>query len=264
MKNMTSCKRVSFGNKGSMVETLIIEEIPCLAEQDVGLHNNNNVFKSPENCIKAKSQSDCRHVTIVITDTSEDQHSSTSGDSPFHPVEERPGSPSGTEGSWPLKRSQSIDSRDNPFLPGGNLSKEADEILSKAKIIRDTFILTDAEVASGGTTSDSSTRSPPKTKNVQAHSPSSPTKGNARSKTALNGNNYFSNNSTTPVCETMAQNEVSKTESSVVQNASSSPSKTRTNENGQLDSEKTLTPRSVGTPEEEPEKKKHNKCCAVM
>ena len=35
----------------------------------------------------------------------------------------------------------SLESRDNPFMPGGELSHEADDILKRATIIRDTFTL---------------------------------------------------------------------------------------------------------------------------
>ena len=34
-----------------------------------------------------------------------------------------------------------MESRDNPFLPGGELSKEADDLLKRATIIRDQFLL---------------------------------------------------------------------------------------------------------------------------
>ncbi|KAL8557955.1 hypothetical protein ACOMHN_052455 [Nucella lapillus] len=34
-----------------------------------------------------------------------------------------------------------LESRDNPFLPGGDLSKEAEELLKKATIVRDKFFL---------------------------------------------------------------------------------------------------------------------------
>ncbi|KAK7479839.1 hypothetical protein BaRGS_00028919 [Batillaria attramentaria] len=37
----------------------------------------------------------------------------------------------------------SLESRDNPFLPGGDLSKEAEELLKKATIVRDKFYLDD-------------------------------------------------------------------------------------------------------------------------
>ncbi|XP_078317839.1 uncharacterized protein LOC111120832 isoform X3 [Crassostrea virginica] len=44
-------------------------------------------------------------------------------------------------GIWPVKRSASLESRDNPFKPDGELCKEAEDILKRATIIRDTFIL---------------------------------------------------------------------------------------------------------------------------
>ncbi|CAL1531145.1 unnamed protein product [Lymnaea stagnalis] len=46
---------------------------------------------------------------------------------------------------WPLKRSQSLESRDNPFLPGGDLSREAEDLLRRATIIRDNFYLNEEE-----------------------------------------------------------------------------------------------------------------------
>ncbi|XP_060077858.1 uncharacterized protein LOC132557376 isoform X4 [Ylistrum balloti] len=39
-----------------------------------------------------------------------------------------------------------LESRDNPFVPGSDLCKEAEEILQKATIIRDRFILRDEAV----------------------------------------------------------------------------------------------------------------------
>ncbi|GFR68058.1 hypothetical protein ElyMa_000267200 [Elysia marginata] len=39
----------------------------------------------------------------------------------------------------------SLESRDNPFLPGGELSKEAEDLLSRATIIRDNFYLNEEE-----------------------------------------------------------------------------------------------------------------------
>ena len=39
----------------------------------------------------------------------------------------------------------SLESRDNPFLPGGDLSREAEELLSKATIVRDKFFLEQQE-----------------------------------------------------------------------------------------------------------------------
>lgn len=39
----------------------------------------------------------------------------------------------------------SLESRDNPFIPGGSLDQEAADILKRATIIRDQFILSDNE-----------------------------------------------------------------------------------------------------------------------
>ncbi|XP_012943124.1 mediator of RNA polymerase II transcription subunit 13 [Aplysia californica] len=39
----------------------------------------------------------------------------------------------------------SLESRDNPFLPGGDLSREAEDLLSRATIIRDNFYLNEEE-----------------------------------------------------------------------------------------------------------------------
>ncbi|KAK6188119.1 hypothetical protein SNE40_004370 [Patella caerulea] len=44
-------------------------------------------------------------------------------------------------GGWPLRRSASLESRDNPFLPGSPLAKETDDLLKRATIIRDKFYL---------------------------------------------------------------------------------------------------------------------------
>ncbi|KAK7100568.1 uncharacterized protein [Littorina saxatilis] len=41
----------------------------------------------------------------------------------------------------PTPVEKSLESRDNPFLPGGDLSKEAEELLKKATIVRDKFYL---------------------------------------------------------------------------------------------------------------------------
>lgn len=49
-------------------------------------------------------------------------------------------------GHKPIKRSPSLESRDNPFIPGGSLDKEAADILKRATIIRDQFILSDNEI----------------------------------------------------------------------------------------------------------------------
>ncbi|XP_069126430.1 uncharacterized protein [Argopecten irradians] len=65
-------------------------------------------------------------------------------------------------GPWPIKRSASLESRDNPFVPGSDLCKEAEEILQKATIIRDRFILRDesGEVPDTEVTSESHPNSP--------------------------------------------------------------------------------------------------------
>lgn len=45
----------------------------------------------------------------------------------------------------PIKRSQSLESRDNPFVPGGELAIDTDDILKRATIVRDKFILDEQE-----------------------------------------------------------------------------------------------------------------------
>ncbi|XP_052102537.1 uncharacterized protein LOC127736076 isoform X1 [Mytilus californianus] len=42
-----------------------------------------------------------------------------------------------------IKRNPSLESRDNPFVPGGSLDQEASDILKRATIIRDQFILSE-------------------------------------------------------------------------------------------------------------------------
>ncbi|BFZ16920.1 hypothetical protein BsWGS_19959 [Bradybaena similaris] len=46
---------------------------------------------------------------------------------------------------WPIKRSESLESRDNPFVPGGELSREAEDLLSRATVVRDHFYLNEDE-----------------------------------------------------------------------------------------------------------------------
>ncbi|XP_041360021.1 uncharacterized protein LOC121376255 isoform X7 [Gigantopelta aegis] len=74
---------VSFGSKGSMVETWIIDDFP-------------GVNTPPE-----------KHLINTLKDA----------------------------------KTTRMESRDNPFLPGGELSKEADDLLKRATIIRDQFLL---------------------------------------------------------------------------------------------------------------------------
>ena len=146
-----------------------------------------------------------------------------------------------------------MDSRDNPFLPGGSLRQEADEILSKATIVRDKFILE----------AENSRRAKLEASSPEAASPknnSSPRRGDSHK----NGNSCVSQS---PVQETMTVNEVSKTENAVLNHSSTpSPTKDRVKENGQLDSDKTVTPGSVALEiaDDDKDKKKQKKCCVVM
>jgi len=178
-----------------------------------------------------------KHVTIKITEASDDDDRSSSGDTAEL---SRPDSPSSSQhsGQWPLKRSQSIDSRDNPFLPGGDLRKEAEDILSRATIIRDTFTLRDGTVAT---------------------SPASPEKQTAR---PANGSPVTQGEQ--PVTETMTTQVVKSTEASAVPNSGST--ETRHKENGQVDTDNSLTPGSVKVDiaEDFKDRKKQKKCCSVM
>ncbi|XP_053394459.1 uncharacterized protein LOC123525765 isoform X6 [Mercenaria mercenaria] len=241
MKNMNTCKRVSFGSKGSMVETLIIEDIPYYTERHVCTNTINN-NKNTEDSLQTKTPDDIRHVTITVTDTSEDEDSPSSGDKQIHPDPDRPRSPPEDQGNWPLKRSHSIDSRDNPFLPGGDLSKEADDILKKATIIRDTFILKD-EINAAKRARDQEVRK------------ADVDKTESENQTSVNQS---------PVNESITQQTVSNTENAVVQNAS--PTNTRPKENGQVDTDNSLTPGSVAVEitDDNKNKKKQQKCCIVM
>lgn len=139
-----------------------------------------------------------------------------------------------------IKRDQDIDSRDNPFLPGGDLSKEADDILKKATIIRDTFILKEESKAA-------------KKGNVQETAVNETVKAEAQ---------LPSNQS--PVKETFTEQTVTVSENAVVQNAS--PTRTRPKENGQVETENSLTPGSVSLElaDDNKDKKKQKKCCVVM
>lgn len=130
----------------------------------------------------------------------------------------------------------SIDSRDNPFLPGGNLSKEADEILSNATIIRDTFVLREEKEAA---------------------------RKQFFEDISWDDNNQLEDYQS-PVKEDTTKQTVSSTENAVVHNAS--PTKTRPKENGQLDTDNSLTPGSVTIEltDDNKDKKKQKKCCVVM
>ncbi|XP_053394458.1 uncharacterized protein LOC123525765 isoform X5 [Mercenaria mercenaria] len=199
-------------------------------------------YQSTEDSLQTKTPDDIRHVTITVTDTSEDEDSPSSGDKQIHPDPDRPRSPPEDQGNWPLKRSHSIDSRDNPFLPGGDLSKEADDILKKATIIRDTFILKD-EINAAKRARDQEVRK------------ADVDKTESENQTSVNQS---------PVNESITQQTVSNTENAVVQNAS--PTNTRPKENGQVDTDNSLTPGSVAVEitDDNKNKKKQQKCCIVM
>ncbi|XP_041360017.1 uncharacterized protein LOC121376255 isoform X3 [Gigantopelta aegis] len=142
MKNMNTRKRVSFGSKGSMVETWIIDDFPGVntppekhlintlkdaktTRNDIAyvkLHNRLATIEKKENDTHTKKPVDTHIKTAV--DSNENNMIVT---------KEIP--------CWPLRRTQSMESRDNPFLPGGELSKEADDLLKRATIIRDQFLL---------------------------------------------------------------------------------------------------------------------------
>lgn len=134
----------------------------------------------------------------------------------------------------------SVSSRDNPFLPGGDLRKEADELLSKATIIRDTFILNEKNNARKGE-QQSSAKPQPETKSNESNCVSQ-----------------------TPVSESMIQNQVVKSECAVVQNAS--PTKTLAKENGQVETENSVSSGNVGIEiaDDNKAKKKSRNCCAIM
>ncbi|XP_053394456.1 uncharacterized protein LOC123525765 isoform X3 [Mercenaria mercenaria] len=219
-------------------------------EHDVGIDSPNEIvanedeviYISTEDSLQTKTPDDIRHVTITVTDTSEDEDSPSSGDKQIHPDPDRPRSPPEDQGNWPLKRSHSIDSRDNPFLPGGDLSKEADDILKKATIIRDTFILKD-EINAAKRARDQEVRK------------ADVDKTESENQTSVNQS---------PVNESITQQTVSNTENAVVQNAS--PTNTRPKENGQVDTDNSLTPGSVAVEitDDNKNKKKQQKCCIVM
>ncbi|XP_011426464.3 uncharacterized protein [Magallana gigas] len=169
MINMNTQKRVSFGSKGSMVETWIIEDFP-----EHHTESEDNFFKNLVNSADIKEPSpktqECVRICdlddlvddIQIKKTSQPSHEKarnnkvTFCDTPNEIASASPAPPSepastGTTeivvlsdsplGIWPVKRSASLESRDNPFKPDGELCKEAEDILKRATIIRDKFIL---------------------------------------------------------------------------------------------------------------------------
>ncbi|XP_041360019.1 uncharacterized protein LOC121376255 isoform X5 [Gigantopelta aegis] len=82
---------------------------------------------------RQKSSSDCRRRKLFSTDKSPDK---TPDKSPDKMLDKMP-----DDGGCGILTPNSMESRDNPFLPGGELSKEADDLLKRATIIRDQFLL---------------------------------------------------------------------------------------------------------------------------
>ncbi|XP_034314691.2 uncharacterized protein [Magallana gigas] len=114
MINMNTQKRVSFGSKGSMVETWIIEDFP-----EHHTESEDNFFKNLVNSADIKEPSPKTQECVRICDL----------DDLVDDIQIK-------------KTSQpSLESRDNPFKPDGELCKEAEDILKRATIIRDKFIL---------------------------------------------------------------------------------------------------------------------------
>ncbi|XP_033739018.1 uncharacterized protein LOC117326382 isoform X11 [Pecten maximus] len=124
MKNMNNRKRVSFGSKGSMVETWIIEDFQE-PETDGQIYRN-LVNKSSECRYTQSNACALKHRFGVRI------HSG------FRRSPELSVTDSNLEAPYMI-----LESRDNPFVPGSDLCKEAEEILQKATIIRDRFILSD-------------------------------------------------------------------------------------------------------------------------
>ncbi|VDI69632.1 Hypothetical predicted protein [Mytilus galloprovincialis] len=133
---MTTQKRVSFGMKGSLVETLIIDDYPEPTEADEPgicncyFYNHDTILKNkvtfcdtPKDNTPPKASEQSVEQTITYSEI-------LILDSP----------PAGHKN---IKRTPSLESRDNPFVPGGSLDQEASDILKRATIIRDQFILSE-------------------------------------------------------------------------------------------------------------------------
>ncbi|XP_061175490.1 uncharacterized protein LOC133184431 isoform X2 [Saccostrea echinata] len=192
MINMNTQKRVSFGSYGSMVETWVIEDFP-----EHQTEPEDNFFKNLVNTANIKESSQkiqesvricdlddlVNDVPIIKKEISQPSHDKARNNkvsfcdtpneitsAPSAPPGEL--SPTGTSetivlsdtplGIWPVKRSASLESRDNPFKPDGELCKEAEDILKRATIVRDTFILNDnSEKDTSKTSKDSSNGAQP-------------------------------------------------------------------------------------------------------
>ena len=133
----------------------------------------------------------------------------------------------------------SVDSRENPFLPGGDLSREADDILARAKIVRDTFILEVGSADSSPTKVPERIQDDTKCEKPANHS------GEDEQKTLIN--------------ETITPEKARNAETTPIAD-------TRPKENGQIDTDDSLSPGSVKMEliEDDKDKKKHKKCCSVM
>ncbi|XP_021345385.1 uncharacterized protein LOC110445208 isoform X8 [Mizuhopecten yessoensis] len=162
MKNMNNRKRVSFGSKGSMVETWIIEDFQE-PETDGQIYRNlvNKSSECRESSQLSVTKADCDR-EVSYTDRTSPKTKAEKVSFCDNEISSQPNEISGRQrqpspttyseviildslppGHWPIKRSASLESRDNPFMPGSDLCKEAEEILQKATIIRDRFILRD-------------------------------------------------------------------------------------------------------------------------
>lgn len=196
------------------------------------------IQRSTEGSCHTKTPNDMRHVTITVTDTTGEIIPSSSYKL-IHPLPDTSHERlMDTDGTWPLKRLESIGSRDNPFLPEGDLRKEADEILAKATIIRDTFVLKES------------------CKNSKA------------AKQTLQENK----SSNSPVEEQIVQYDVAVSECSEHQMVpclvlqTPPPQTTDLKENGLADTENSLTPEhlNLDIADDNKDRKKQKKCCTIM
>lgn len=136
---MNTPKRVSFGSKGSMVETWIIydeKDNQSLTQTDhaetqfqrnillnTGIRPKNISFNIDNDATAQNGESPCDETDAL---------DSTAPSAPSQPGE----SP---------KFQNGLESRDNPFVPGGELAIDTDDILKRATIVRDKFILDEQE-----------------------------------------------------------------------------------------------------------------------
>ncbi|XP_064625761.1 uncharacterized protein LOC135486682 isoform X2 [Lineus longissimus] len=144
---------VSFGsNTGSMIETLIIDDcFPFTSdeknfyERNIRCYTGNNYYCQEIAPVKHRvtfsdsySPTETRKMANHTGGT-QSPSSPTSPDTPLAPA------PPSILITRPLTRSQSMESRDNPFQPDGDLSKEADDILKRSTISRTQVLIDDPE-----------------------------------------------------------------------------------------------------------------------